>query len=168
VENFENLNFEFLRAFRRALAEANRGEIKITGAALCWLAPALSPCSLAPSRSTPAPSAPTQALEEGGEEEAAPPDPPLFFPATCTSPTVLPSPAPTHSTPRPRPTPPSMRVRPTRPVSPVHAASMSCAGRSLDALALDAPAYIKPLRSNGATHLTPLYLPDIVAKPRLP
>jgi hypothetical protein len=34
VENFENSNFEFLRAFRQTLAEANQNEIKITGAAL--------------------------------------------------------------------------------------------------------------------------------------
>jgi hypothetical protein len=57
--------------------------------------------------SMPAPSAPTQALEEGGEEKPAPPDPPLFFPAACTSTTTLPSPVPTHSTPRPRPKPSS-------------------------------------------------------------
>jgi hypothetical protein len=48
-------------------------------------------------------------------------------------------------------------------VSPVHAASMSCAGRSLDALALVAPAYKKPPRSNEARHLIPSYLPDIAA-----
>jgi hypothetical protein len=31
-----------------------------------------------------------------------------------------------------------------------------------------APAYIKPLRSNESTHLTPLYLPDIAAHSLLP
>jgi hypothetical protein len=34
VENFENSNFEFLRAFRRTLAEAKSNEIKLTVAAL--------------------------------------------------------------------------------------------------------------------------------------
>jgi hypothetical protein len=34
VENLENSNFEFLLAFRRALAEEKSNEIKITGAAL--------------------------------------------------------------------------------------------------------------------------------------
>jgi hypothetical protein len=48
-------------------------------------------------------------------------------------------------------------------VSPVHAASMSCAGRSLDALALVAPTYKYPRRSNEGTRLTPSYLPDTLA-----
>jgi hypothetical protein len=34
VEKFEKSNFEFLRAFHRALAEANRVKINFTGAAL--------------------------------------------------------------------------------------------------------------------------------------
>jgi hypothetical protein len=34
VENFENSNFELLRAFRRALAEANQMRSSFTGAAL--------------------------------------------------------------------------------------------------------------------------------------
>jgi hypothetical protein len=94
------------------------------------------------------------------------PGPPLFFPAACTSPTTLPSPAPTHSTPRPRPKPPSTRARPPCPWSLDAHAQDPRAGELLAALALDALAYKRPRRSNEPTHPVPSYLPDNPVSPR--
>jgi hypothetical protein len=66
------------------------------------------------------------------------------------------------------------------PATPQHASVNAVTGaslqrrqgpRSVELLAELVPvasAYINPLRSNESTHLTPLYLPDIAAKPRLP
>jgi hypothetical protein len=81
------------------------------------------------------------------------------------SPTTVTSPEPTHSTPSQRPTPSSMRARPSSPVSPVHVASMPCAGHPLDALAPASLAYKNPRRSNEWMHTIPSYLPDTLTSP---
>jgi hypothetical protein len=144
VENFENSNFEFLRAFRRALAEANRREINFTGAALCWLAPALSPCSLASPRSTPAPPGPTQARRSGGKTRFAPRAPSQSLSSLHD--------ADQPGGARADPQPPAAEQTPsqhTPEIAVTGASSKRCqgprAGELLAALTLDAPAYKMPL-----------------------
>jgi hypothetical protein len=122
----------------------------------------LDDASIAPSAPSPDPS-----REKGRRGEGSTPDPPLFFPAFCMSPTTLPSPASTHSTPQPRPKPPSMRARPPCPVSLNARAQGPRSGELLDAPFLDAPAYKRPRRSNEPTHPVPSYLPDALVSPRL-
>jgi hypothetical protein len=96
-----------------------------------------------------------------------PPRPPsLLLLPLCKLPTTVTSPAPTHSTPQPRQHPSSTRARPSSPVSPVHVASMPCAGHPLDALVPDSLAYKSPRRSNDWTHTPPSSLPDIFSSPR--
>jgi hypothetical protein len=72
-------------------------------------------------------------------------------------------PEPTHSTPRPRPNPSSTRARPPCPLSLDARAQGPRAGELLSALALVAPAYINPRRSNEETHTTPSYSPNIIS-----
>jgi hypothetical protein len=104
---------------------------------------------------------------EREEKRRQHPGPPLSpSPARCTSPTIVTAPEPTHSTPRPRPNPSSTRARPSRPVSPVHVASMPCAGHLLGAPVPDATTYKSPRRSNERTHPYPSCLPDTLTSPR--
>jgi hypothetical protein len=159
MENFENSNFEFLRAFRRTLAEANRNEINFTGAALCWLAPALSPCSLASPRSTPAPPVPNQARRSGGKARFAPRAPSQSPSSLHDADHLGGARADTqHSAAEPAPSQHAPEAAVTGASS--KRSQDPRAGELLVALFLDAPAYKKPLRSNGDTHLTPSYLPD--------
>jgi hypothetical protein len=82
------------------------------------------------------------------------------------SPTVVTAPEPTHSTPRLRPNPSSTRARPPCPLSLDARAQGPRAGELLAALALDAPAYKRPRRSNEPTRPIPSYLPDTLVSPR--
>jgi hypothetical protein len=137
-------------------------ESNFTGAALFELAQALSPCSLAPSRTIPAPSAPTQAMEEGGEEETA-------TRAPSQEPSV-PCDADRLEGARGDPQSPAAEPEPSQhaSVNAVTGASLQRrqGPRSVELLAElvpVAPAYINPLRSNEAAHPVPSYLPDIAA-----
>jgi hypothetical protein len=88
---------------------------------------------------------PDPSHEKGRRRGGSTQDPPLFFPACCTSPTALPSPAPTHSTPQPRPKPPNTRARPPCPVLLDARCQGPRTGELLDTLSPDAQAYINPL-----------------------
>jgi hypothetical protein len=165
---FQKFKFKLLASISSNTGRQESNQIEFTVAALFLLAPTLLPCSWTVPQSNPAPSALTQAMEEGGEEETAPRDPPLFFPATCTSPTTLPSPAPTHSTPWPRPKPPQHASEAAVPMVARRTRQGPRNGELLAALALDAPAYKRPRRSNEPTHPVPSYLPDNPVSPRSP
>jgi hypothetical protein len=89
---------------------------------------------------------PDPSREKGRRRGGSTQDPPLFFPACCTSPTTLPSPAPTHSTPQPRPKPPSTRARPPCLVSLDARAQGPRSGELLDTLSPDAQVYLNPRR----------------------
>jgi hypothetical protein len=76
--------------------------------------------------------------------------------------TALPSLEQTHSTLRPSQNPSSTRAWPPCPVSLNARAQDPHSDELLDAFVLDAPPYKYPRRSNGDTHLTPSYLPDML------
>jgi hypothetical protein len=67
----------------------------------------------------PSPLCPDPGREKWREGEERAQDPPRRLTSSCTSPTTLPSPAPTHSTPRPRRQPPSTPSRPPCPAWPL-------------------------------------------------
>jgi hypothetical protein len=86
----------------------------------------------------------------------------------CTLPTAMPSLAPTHSPPRPSHHPPSTPQRPPCPVLLDAQRQGPRAGELLDALALVAPTYKYPRRSNEETRPVPSYLPDTLTSSRSP
>jgi hypothetical protein len=98
---------------------------------------------------------PDPSHEKWREEEEHAQDPPLCLSSSCMTPTAVTAPAPTHSTPWPRQHPSSTRARPSRPVSPVHVASTTCAGHPLGAPVPAALAYKNPHRSNERAHPLP-------------
>jgi hypothetical protein len=117
----------------------------------------------------PSPLCPDPSHEKGRRWRGQHLDPPLLLLPLCKLPTIVPSLAPTHSIPQPRPKPSSTRARPSRPMSPMHIASMPCAGHPLDAPVPDAMAYKNPppIKRGDAhhsqlpprdTHLSPLAL----------
>jgi hypothetical protein len=166
-EKFQNFEFESLAGIVSNTWQTKIGEIKITvkitaPVRLVPVAMLIDDAAVEPSPLYPDPS-----REKGRRGGGQHPGPPLSSsPACCTSPTIVTSPEPTHSTPRPRQHPSSTRARPSRPVSPVHVASMPCAGHLLGAPVPDAPAYKSPRRSNDWTHTIPSYLPDTLTSPR--
>jgi hypothetical protein len=102
-------------------------------------------------------------MRKEGEEEDSTQDPLSSSPATCTSPTIVTAPAPTHSMPQPRPKPPSTRARSLCPVLLDAQPQGPQAGELLDTLSPNAQAYINPHRSNEETHTTPGYRPDTIS-----
>jgi hypothetical protein len=114
----------------------------------------------------PSPLCPDPSHEKGREEEEHTHDPPLCLSSSCTTPTAMTAPEPTHSTPQPRPNPPSTRARPPCPVLLDARCQGPRTGELMDALALVAPAYKSPRRSNEPTRPVPSYLPDTLTSPR--
>jgi hypothetical protein len=100
----------------------------------------------------PSPLFPDPSREKWREEEERAQDLPLCLFSSCTTPTAMTAPEPTHSTPRPRPTPSSTRARPSCPVLLDAHRQGPRTGKLLDALAPDALAYKSPRRSNDWTH----------------
>jgi hypothetical protein len=113
----------------------------------------------------PSPLCPDPSREKGREEEERAQDPPLCLSSSCTTPTAMTAPEPTHSTPQPRPNPPSTRARPPCPVLLDAHCQGPRTGELLDTLALISPAYKSPRRSNEPTRPAPSYLPDIFSSP---
>jgi hypothetical protein len=160
VAIFKNSDFEFLRAFDRTPGGQKSGEIEFTVNNVVHLRsnpvamPGESPWS-SPSPLCPDPGRATW------EEKAEAARTPLLCPSSlCTTPTVVASPPPTHSTPSPRPSPSSMPPRPPRTASVMHVARNPCAGHLLGTLALGLLAYKNPLRAHEWTRTTPSKLPN--------
>jgi hypothetical protein len=160
MKNFKKSNINFLRAFDRTRGGQKSEKIEFTVSVAVHVR--LNPVAMLgePPRSSPAPSAPTRAVRKGGEEEERAQDPPSSSSARCTSPTIVASPEPTHSTPSPRPNPTSTRARPPCPVLLVARRQGPRTSELLDALAPDSLAYKNPRRSNERSHPTPSSLPD--------
>jgi hypothetical protein len=111
----------------------------------------------------PSPLCPDPSREKWREEEERAQDPPLYLSSSCTTPTAVTAPEPTHSTPRPRPNPSSTRARPSCPVLLDAHRQGPRTGELLDALAPDALAYKSPHRSNERTRPAPSYLPGTIS-----
>jgi hypothetical protein len=114
----------------------------------------------------PSPLCPDPSREKWREEEERAQDPPLCLSSSCTTPTAMTAPEPTHSTPHPRPNPPSTRARPPCPVLLDARCQGPRTGELLGALALVSPAYKSPRRSNEPTRPARSYLPDTLTSPR--
>jgi hypothetical protein len=122
VENFENSNFEFLRAFRRTLAEENQNRIKLHWsctvlARSSTVAMLLGLSSIDSNSPSPDPS-----QEKRREAEVCTQGPPPNNLLPRAMPTSLEAPEETHSTPRPNHVPPSTRAWPPWPERPSNAA----------------------------------------------
>jgi hypothetical protein len=109
---------------------------------------------------------PDPSREKWREEEERAQDPPLCLSSSCTTPTAVTVPEPTHITPSPRQNPSSTLARPPCPVLLDAHCQGPRTGELLDALALVSLAYKSPRRSNEWTHTTPSYLPDTLTSPR--
>jgi hypothetical protein len=145
---FQKFKFKLLAGISSNTGRQESNQIEFTVAALFLLASTLLPCFWTVPRSNPAPSAPTQAMEEGGEEETATRDPPSLLPSSLhvADHPALASTDPQHSA--------------AETEAPQHASEAAVPmvarrtrqgprnGELLAALALDAPAYKRPLRSN--------------------
>jgi hypothetical protein len=166
VAVFKNLKFKFLRAFDRTRGGQRSEKNRSLWASLFSFAPDPVAMPWTLPLSSPAPSAPTRAVRNGGEEEERAQDPLSSPSAPCTSPTAVTSPEPTHNTPSPRPNPSSTRARPPCPVLLVARRQGPRTSELLDALALDSLAYKNPLRSNERTHPTHSSLPDTFSSSR--
>jgi hypothetical protein len=165
--NFQNFEFESLAGISSNTWQTKIGKIVIT---VRITAPVrLMPVAMLVDDAAvdPSPLFPDPSREKWRRRRRTRPGPPLSSPsASYTSPTSKTSPAPTHSTPRPRPNPPSTRARPPCPVLLEAHRQAPRTGELLDTIALVAPAYKSPRRSNEPTRPAPSYLPDNLFSPR--
>jgi hypothetical protein len=148
-EKFQKFEFKFLAGIVSNSWQTKIGENRAIVSFTVLMRPDPVAILMDDAAVEPSPLCPDPSREKWREEEERAQDPPLCLSSSCTTPTVVTAPEPTHSTPRPRPNPSSTRASPSSPVSPVHVASMPCAGEFLDALALASLAYKSPRRSNG-------------------
>jgi hypothetical protein len=165
-ENFQKFEFESLAGIVSSTWQTKIEEIVVT---VKITAPVrLLPVAMLVDDAAvePSPLCPDPSREKGREEEERAQDPPLCLSSSCTTPTAMTAPEPTHSTPQPRPNPPSTRARPPCPVLLDARCQGPCTGELLDALALVSPAYKSPRRSNEPTRPAPSYLPDTLTSPR--
>jgi hypothetical protein len=115
-ESFQKFEFELLASISSNTWQMKIEQILITVVITIAVRPApvamlLDGAAVEPSSPYPDPS-----REKWREEEKRAQDPLLCLLSSCMTPTVLLSPAPTHSTPQPRPKPPSTRARSPCPV----------------------------------------------------
>jgi hypothetical protein len=147
-ENFQKFEFEFLAGI---VSNTWQTKIQKIGATVSiTVAVHLEPVAMLVEIPAvdPSPLCPDPSREKWREEEERAQDPPpLCLSSSCTTPTAVTAPEPTHSTPSLRQNPSSTLARPSCPVLLDARCQGPRTGELLDALALVPLAYKNPLRS---------------------